>query len=46
MTIRNHSYLEYFVGFLGSYNAVRDNLIKTLDAQVNEYPDYKVAITG
>ena len=45
MITHNHSYFEYFVGFLGSYNAVRDNLIKTLDAQISDYPDYKVAIT-
>ncbi|KAI9264107.1 catalysis At the Interface: the anatomy of A conformational change in A triglyceride lipase, partial [Phascolomyces articulosus] len=33
-------------GFLASYNAIRDKVIQTLDAQVEQYPDYQVAITG
>ncbi|KAI8149014.1 lipase [Fennellomyces sp. T-0311] len=33
-------------GFLDSYNAVRDDLLAVLDNQVDQYPDYKVVVTG
>ncbi|KAG2218069.1 hypothetical protein INT45_007232 [Circinella minor] len=33
-------------GFLDSYNAVRDNLVKTIEEQANQYPDYKFGLTG
>ncbi|KAI9275491.1 lipase [Phascolomyces articulosus] len=33
-------------GFLDSYNAVRDDLVKTIQEQADQYPDYKFVVTG
>ncbi|KAI8143326.1 Alpha/Beta hydrolase protein, partial [Fennellomyces sp. T-0311] len=33
-------------GFLESYNEVRDKLVKVIQEQVENFPDYKVAVTG
>lgn len=34
------------VGFLDSYNEVQKDLVKEVEAQVAQYPDYKLTVTG
>lgn len=39
-------WLLVYIGFLDSYNEVQKDLVKEIEAQVTQYPDYKLTVTG